>query len=294
MSVKKYIGQLMAWFSTVVIVNVRDEDNYELKKSLRLSHLKVFLYVVFTFLGVFILSFLLIKTLLSAWFDPVHIRIETDKKMVALSYKIDSLEQEMNSRALYLASVKDVINGGVTKTDKTTAEKTQDTINDSRKAEMTLDNLSADEIEIRKEFENDDLEVLSQNNSNYSELSKFNFFVPLNGLITAKFDQVIAHYGVDIVAKEGATIQAISDGKVILSEWTKASGNVIIIQHKGSLISIYKHNSVLLKKVGSFVRSGEAIAIIGNSGELTSGPHLHVELWYAGNPINPQRFIPFE
>jgi murein DD-endopeptidase MepM/ murein hydrolase activator NlpD len=214
--------------------------------------------------------------------------------MLSLSYQIDSLEQEINGRDLYLKSLQDVINGGVTTTDKIKDEQKTDTATSTQVTQVSLDHLSADELEIRKEFEDDDYSEPYSSNLNYGTLSQINFFTPVNGVITAKFDQKMLHYGVDIVAKTGSTIQAVAVGKVIMADWTKESGNVIIIQHKGSLISVYKHNSSLMKKVGSFVKAGEAIAVIGNSGELTTGPHLHLELWLGGNPINPQRYIPFE
>ena len=283
----------MIWFSTVVIVNIRDEDNYELKQTLRLSHLKVVIYSFIAVFSLFIISFILIKTVLASWFDPTHIRLESDKKMLSLSYQIDSLEQEINGRDLYLKSLQDVINGGVTTTDKIKDEQKTDTATSTQVTQVSLDHLSADELEIRKEFEDDDHSEPYSSNLNYGTLSQINFFTPVNGVITAKFDQKMLHYGVDIVAKTGSTIRAVAAGKVIMADWTKESGNVIIIQHKGSLISVYKHNSSLMKKVGSFVKAGEAIAVIGNSGELTTGPHLHLELWLGGNPINPQRYIPF-
>jgi murein DD-endopeptidase MepM/ murein hydrolase activator NlpD len=294
LNIKEHIARLMTWFSTVVIVNVRDEDNYELKQTLRLSHLKVVLYLFLSLCFVFIISFMLIKTVLSSWFDPVHIRVASDRKMIALSYKIDSLEQEINGRDVYLSTLKQVINGGVATTDKMVVEQKQESDSEGKSQPINLDQLTAEEIDIRKEFEDDDQENQFQNNFTYGLLSKLNYFVPLNGLIIAKFDPATRHYGVDIVAKAGASIHAIADGKVLFSDWTKDAGNVLIIQHKGSLLSIYKHNSALLKKVGSFVKAGEAIAIIGNAGELTSGPHLHLELWFAGHAINPQRFIPFD
>ena len=294
MNIKEYIARLMTWFSTVVIVNVRDEDNYELKQTLRLSHLKVVLYLFLALCFVFIISFILIKSVLSSWFDPVHIRVASDRKMIALSYKIDSLEQEINGRDVYLSTLKQVINGGVATSDKMVLEHKQANDSVDKTPPIHLDQLTAEEMDIRKEFEDDDHENQFQHNLTYGFLSKINYFVPLNGLITAKFDQTQGHYGVDIVAKAGASIHAIADGKVLLADWTKESGNVIVVQHKGSLLSIYKHNSALLKKVGTFVNAGEAIAIIGDSGAHTAGSHLHLELWFAGHPVNPQRFIPFD
>ena len=115
----------------------------------------------------------------------------------------------------------------------------------------------------------------------------------MDGIVTRKFSTAIDHYGVDIVSKSNEPVKAAADGTVIFADWSQESGNVIAIQHRGNIVSVYKHNSALLKKVGNFVNSGEVIAIIGNTGELTTGPHLHFELWYNGNPVNPEEFISF-
>lgn len=119
------------------------------------------------------------------------------------------------------------------------------------------------------------------------------FFTPLRGTVTSSFNPSIGHYGVDVTAQEGEPVKAVYDGTVIFASFTSDGGNVIQIQHSNNLISIYKHNSALLKKVGDQVRAGDSIAIIGNTGELTDGPHLHFELWYNGTPLDPQNFIAF-
>ena len=122
-------------------------------------------------------------------------------------------------------------------------------------------------------------------------LSEIFFFSPIDGIISAKYDAINQHYGVDIVAKRNEPVKCITDGTVILSSWTQDSGYVIAVQHRGDLISVYKHNAELLKKVGNFVGAGEIISITGNTGELTDGPHLHFELWFSGNPVNPEEFV---
>ena len=119
------------------------------------------------------------------------------------------------------------------------------------------------------------------------------FFVPLKGVITNEFNPSQGHYGVDVVSKQNEAIKAVLDGTIILSNWTIETGYTIAIQHQENIISVYKHNSVLLKKVGEFVKAGDPVAIIGQTGELTSGPHLHFELWYDGNPVNPKEYIIF-
>jgi len=125
-------------------------------------------------------------------------------------------------------------------------------------------------------------------------LSKLNFFTPVSkGLIINRFDKKGGHFGLDILAAPDAGISAVLDGTVIVATWTLATGHVIQVQHSNNLISLYKHNSVLLKSVGSHVKAGEPIAIIGNSGELTTGPHLHFELWHNGTALNPENYIVF-
>ncbi|MDQ3073169.1 MAG: M23 family metallopeptidase [Bacteroidota bacterium] len=119
------------------------------------------------------------------------------------------------------------------------------------------------------------------------------FFPPVQGYLSQGFNPVEDHYGIDVVSFMNAPVKATLDGVVVFSEWTSNTGNVMILQHGSSFISIYRHNSVLLKKVGSFVQAGEVIALVGNSGELTTGPHLHFELWHRGMALNPGDVIAF-
>ena len=112
-------------------------------------------------------------------------------------------------------------------------------------------------------------------------------------MITDGFNTKTKHFGVDLVAKEKTRISATLEGVVVIRNWTSETGHVIGIQHKNGYFSLYKHNSVLLKSVGDFVTIGDHIAIIGNSGELSSGPHLHFELWHDGIPVNPENYITF-
>ena len=120
------------------------------------------------------------------------------------------------------------------------------------------------------------------------------FFPPLRGVVTNTFNASDGHYGIDIVTKADEAVKACLDGTVILASWTSDAGYVIQIQHTLDLVSVYKHNAVLLKKVGDHVKAGEAIAIVGNSGEYTTGPHLHFELWSGGRAVDPQTYIGFK
>jgi murein DD-endopeptidase MepM/ murein hydrolase activator NlpD len=112
-------------------------------------------------------------------------------------------------------------------------------------------------------------------------------------MVVNKFGDPRGHFGVDIVAGPGARVSAVMDGVVIFSGWTVETGYVIQLQHANNFISMYKHNERLLKTTGEHVKAGEAIANVGNSGELTTGPHLHFELWHNGIPLDPQEYISF-
>jgi len=134
---------------------------------------------------------------------------------------------------------------------------------------------------------------LQDNASKNPGLSQIHFFVPVNGVISNHFNSITDHFGIDLVSGPNSRISAVLNGTVIFSGWTLETGYVIYIQHEADLISAYKHNAELLKNTGDLVNAGEAIAIIGNSGELTTGPHLHFELWHNGTALNPEQYIDF-
>jgi murein DD-endopeptidase MepM/ murein hydrolase activator NlpD len=119
------------------------------------------------------------------------------------------------------------------------------------------------------------------------------FFTPLKGIVTDTFDLRRNHTAVDVVSYNNAAVKATLDGTVIVSTWTPETGHIMLLQHTDNIISVYKHNSVLLKKQGAQVQAGEVIALMGNSGELTTGPHLHFELWQNGRAVNPLDYIKF-
>ena len=128
---------------------------------------------------------------------------------------------------------------------------------------------------------------------NTVKLEKIHFFPPAKGIVTNSFNPLNNHFGTDIVAAPNEVVKATLDGTVIMASWTLETGYVMQIQHDNNLTSLYKHNAELLKKVGTRIKAGDAIAIVGNSGELTTGPHLHFELWHNGIALNPEDFIIF-
>jgi murein DD-endopeptidase MepM/ murein hydrolase activator NlpD len=135
--------------------------------------------------------------------------------------------------------------------------------------------------------------MTSGNRSGSGSISNFFFFTPIQGIISNGYNPANRHFGIDIVSKMNEAVKSVLDGTVILSAWTLQTGNIIAVQHQSNIISVYKHNSVLLKKEGDNVKAGDPIAIVGESGEMQTGPHLHFELWYNGNPVNPREYISF-
>ena len=127
-----------------------------------------------------------------------------------------------------------------------------------------------------------------------TSLAGLHFFPPVKGIISGRYDIRTKHFGTDIITKPSAVIASVLDGTVILTGWTMETGFVIEVQHQNNIVSIYKHNASLLKEQGDLVRAGEAISVVGGSGELyTSGPHLHFEIWYKGSPLDPEKHILF-
>jgi murein DD-endopeptidase MepM/ murein hydrolase activator NlpD len=127
-----------------------------------------------------------------------------------------------------------------------------------------------------------------------SSLASLHFFPPVKGIVSARYEIRTKHFGTDIVTKPKALVSAVLDGTVIFTGWTMETGFVIEVQHPNNIISVYKHNASLLKETGDLVRAGDAISVVGDSGELyTSGPHLHFEIWYKGSPLDPEKHILF-
>ncbi len=154
---------------------------------------------------------------------------------------------------------------------------------------------SAADSVFRKQIEKQEQFNFSSKSAQKNEgsISDMHFFTPVKGLVSDDFNSQKNHFGIDIVANPNEVVKATLNGVVILSTWTVETGNVIQIQHDNNIISVYKHCASLLKKVGDNVKTGDAIAIIGNSGELSTGPHLHFEIWHNGKPINPRDYIVF-
>ena len=279
---------------TKYLLIIRNEENFAEKTTFTFSYIKIILGLVSIFLVLAGLSFYMATTLLKQWFDPRHAEMQANRQLMNLSMEIDSLIVEVNKKDQFIDNFKMILSGK----DKNDIESESNSgLNETellRANEEISESLHPIDSQFRKEFEKEGLNLQFSSEKISEELQDFYLFKPVDkGVVLNKFNPQEEHYAIDIAAKEDESIMAVADGTVVFAGWTLDHGNVIAIQHRGNIISQYKHNSDLLKNVGSFVTAGEVIAIIGNTGELTSGPHLHFELWYNGNPVDPEDFIRF-
>ncbi len=270
---------------------IRSEESLEETSSLGFTYAKILVFSIVLFVVLFIGSLFLAQTLLAKWFDPRYAHREANKKIDLLVRRFDSLAVEEQNKSEFIANVKRIFNGDTLGG----AYNPEEALRQQNKPIKPVSSmkLAAADSQFRKSFEQSELSLVTLTGSKYRELRETFFFTPLTGVISDRYDVKKGHYGIDIVAKTNEPVKCIADGTVIMASWTQDAGYVIAIQHRGNLISVFKHNAELLKKVGSFVNAGEIISIVGNSGEMTDGPHLHFELWYNGNSLNPEEFVTF-
>jgi len=282
---KKILKKLKNKYRLVIL----NDASFEEKFSYRLSPLNlVTLIISFVFVITSLVATLIIFTPLREYI-PGYTDVSLRQDLTALVLKSDSLERELATNNSYLNKISSILKGEVLDSKDTT-------VSEGSTNNLPNKNLvpSTEDSALRAYVEREESFSLNQTVGAEQRLNtEINFFPPLKGSITEEFYPNKEHFGIDIVAPKNEAIKAALDGTVIFSEWTVETGYVIHLQHEKNITTIYKHNSVLLKKTGDIVKAGEAIAIIGNTGKLTSGPHLHFELWRDGVAANPTKYINF-
>ena len=285
---RKWYSKLRDKYRLVIMNN----DTYEERLSFRLSRLNVFLLtvtmsIILITLTIFIIAFTPIRE-----YIPGYLDVNIPGKLYRLEQRADSLERSLRAKDIYLRNIRNIIEG----------REIVDSIVPVTNAGIDYDSItiesSPEDSMLRAEYE-----ARTKYNLFFYEtedlydgalhISDIVFFIPVEGIIINKFNLAEKHYGVDIAASTESMIKSVQDGTIIFSDWASETGYTITVQHSGNFISLYKHNSVLLKSTGSFVKAGEPIAVSGDSGELTSGPHLHFELWHNGTPVDPEEYITF-
>ena len=267
-----------------------NDDSFAEKFSFRLTALNVFIAVgVISIIMVALVTSIIAFTPLREFIPGYAAEITTKRNLIALSLKTDSLEEVAKAREDYVKNLTSVLNGSPD------PKPEKGRIDSTKKYKRINIKNSKDDSAFRAGYESQDKYTLSINaiSKGKTSIAGFFFFTPVKGRITSSYSAATEHYGVDVAAVENDPVKATLDGTVIFSGWSSETGYVIQIQHTNNLISIYKHNSALLKKTGEYVKAGEPIAIVGSSGEQSTGPHLHFELWYNGLAIDPQDYIVF-
>ena len=269
----------------LVILN---EDTFEEKLSFKLTRLNVFIlsgiFSILLIIGtIFFIAFTPLKE-----YIPGYSSTNLKRKASSLVYKIDSLQQELLVNGIYINSVKEILTGKIKEVNFN-----KDSILQSFK--INKDTIDVNPSEADSLFR---LEIEQKERFNIFEEAQKNpeivFFAPVTGTITENYNVKNRHYAVDIAVNKDTPVKAVADGMIIFAEWTADTGHVVLIQHASGFISVYKHNASIHKKQGELVVSGEVIASAGSTGELSTGPHLHFELWTEGYPVDPSKFIDFE
>jgi murein DD-endopeptidase MepM/ murein hydrolase activator NlpD len=279
---KNFLTKLLAKYKLVLL----NDSTYEEKASFKISRLNIFTYL-------FALVFFIILTTSAIFFFtpireyiPGYSSISLQKQANLLSYKTDSLQQIVYLNDQYINSLKKVLTG-----DLETIEYDTDSIISMDVSGLQMIEKSKEDSILRQTVENQE----KYNLNNIDKDKEYYLLTsPLKGEVSQNYSVAEKHLAIDISVDIGTPVKSISNGRVLLSEWTTQTGYVLIIDHGNDLISIYKHNSLLLKNQGDIVKQGEIVAMSGNTGILTSGPHLHFELWSEGFSIDPNILIDFE
>ena len=279
---KKVINRLRYKFRLVII----NDDTYEEHFSLKLSLLNIITALGLLMLAVaFIVGSLIAFTPLREYI-PGYSNLET-KRNAAYAYQMaDSLNEELQIRDSYLENIRLILAGEVN----------TDSLPNSSLEDVRLKNIqdikSPEDSLMRTTIEEQEKYALLNSNKDIKDKVYF-FFTPVKGTVVDHFNVKKKHFGTDIVTKNGEPIKSIGDGTIVMADYTTKSGFVVQIQHRNNLVSVYKHCSAVLKQVGETVTAGDPIAVVGNTGEQTTGPHLHIELWENGVAIDSEKYIKY-
>jgi len=280
---KKLAKKLLHKYRLVVL----NEDTFEEKFAFKLTRLNVFVTVGVSMLVLIILTTLLIAFTPLREYIPGYSSAKLNHQATQLVLKTDSLQQVIHKQNQYFKSISNVLSGKVSveNFNKDSVLNTNENI-----AEVTL-NPSKEDSLLREQVEQEDkYNVIDA----AVDRTDFKLFPPVKGQISEAYNAEENHFAVDLVTAKNTPVKATAEGTVVFSEWTAETGYVIIIEHRYGLISVYKHNSSLAKEQGELVKKGEVIGMVGSTGELSTGPHLHFELWSNGRPVNPTDFLEFE
>ncbi len=282
---KIFTNQLRNKYRLVIL----NDDSFAEKFALRLSPLGLIILLgsITIVMTAFVISIVAFTPLRE--YIPGYGNVNDRKELLSLSARADSLEKTLAARDWYMDNILKVFEG---QTEGRPAKPAKDSTGKYRNLDIKP---SQEDMKLRSDIETNQLASTSDKVSanKIGAISHFFFFTPVKGVITSSYNLRDQHFGVDIVTKEDELVKATLDGTVLFSGFTSDDGYVIQIQHANNITSVYKHNASVTKHTGDYVKAGEPISVIGNTGENTNGPHLHFEIWYNGFALNPQDYVVF-
>ena len=277
-------NKVIKWFRNRIQIIFRNKRDFKDLSLYEFSNISLVIYSIIFLLMIFSLSFFMSTTILSKWFDPRYVEKKANEELIKLSSSIDSLISESEIKDQYIENIMIILSGGENKFIEKKSEKSSLELQSPSNDYSAIDSFFREEYESKFSYS----EIIRSIDSDQNIL----LMPPVSsGIISSNYDPSNGHFGVDYVCKKEEPIKSVFDGTVLMSSWTKDSGYVISIIHPNNLISVYKHNSKVFVESGQIIKTGEVISIIGDTGELSTGPHLHFELWLNGKSINPSEFI---
>ena len=277
-------NKVIKWLRNRLQIIFRNKRDFKDISFFEFTNLSLSLYLLFFLVLIFSISFFLSTTILSQWFDPRFVEKKANEELIRLSNSIDSLIYESQIKDQYIENIMIILSGGENEFLEKKSEENKLELQDLTNDYSAVDSFFRQEFESNLSFS----EIIRSTDSDQNLL----LMSPISsGVVSSFYDPSKSHFGIDITCKEEEPIKSVLDGTVLMSSWTKDSGYVISIIHPNNLISVYKHNSKVFVEPGQIVKTGDVISIIGNTGELSTGPHLHFELWLNGKSINPSEFI---
>ena len=279
---RTWLQNLLNRYRMIVI----NETTFNEELSFRFSRLNIFSIIILLLVFIFTGTFFLVSYTPIKEFIPGYTSTKVRKEAIRNTFLLDSLVTKFQKQDQFIKSIKSALSGK--------NESDEGLLKEINKSNLEpfnqeFNRVKADSL-LRLEVMQEDKYNLMPNSKNNV---KFMLFSPASGLISEPFNSEIKHFAVDIALAKDTPIKSVAVGTVVLAEWTSDTGYVIVIKHNHGLLSVYKHNSTIEKSQGDIVQAGEVIAFAGNSGELSTGYHLHFELWIDGYPVDPTNFIDF-
>ena len=279
---RTWLQNLLNRYRMIVI----NETTFNEELSFRFSRLNIFSIIILLLVFIFTGTFFLVSYTPIKEFIPGYTSTKVRKEAIRNTFLLDSLVTKFQKQDQFIKSIKSALSG---KNESDEGLLKEINKNNLESFNREFNRVKADSL-LRLEVMQEDKYNLMPNSKNNV---KFMLFSPASGLISEPFNSEIKHFAVDVALAKDTPIKSVAVGTVVLAEWTSDTGYVVVIKHNHGLLSVYKHNSTVEKSQGDIVQAGEVIAFAGNSGELSTGYHLHFELWIDGYPVDPTNFIDF-